>query len=154
MTNWPHVFRKYCFALSLGITLAGFRQVRWQRLISATSRARDGRCACVHGQGPPGVSTNVHRATTAEGWWSYVANGDCAQVSSIHAGGHWLYIREKSRSEVVKEMQCFVSLISLLPISRQFKRAGDTVGAISTSPGSSGWTWKRTRKTSGSRSNR
>ena len=73
------------------------------------------------------MSTNVHRATTAEGWWS-VANGDCAQVSSIHAGGHWLYIREKSRSEVVERNAMLCVAHKPFTISQQFKRAGDSCG--------------------------
>jgi uncharacterized membrane protein len=38
----------------------------------------------------PGTTTNGHRGVTLEGWWTF-APGECAQVSGIHVGNHWVY---------------------------------------------------------------
>ena len=38
----------------------------------------------------PGTTTNQHRGITLEGWWTLVPN-ECAKVSGIHVGDHWVY---------------------------------------------------------------
>ena len=43
----------------------------------------------------PGTTTNQHRGVTLEGWWIF-APGECASVSDLHVGDHWVYYHAHS----------------------------------------------------------
>jgi uncharacterized membrane protein len=43
----------------------------------------------------PGTTTNQHRGVTLEGWWIF-APGECASVSDLHVGQHWVYYHAHS----------------------------------------------------------
>jgi uncharacterized membrane protein len=130
MTYRPHSQKvlRNCFALSLGIALASFSTSAMAKVDICNQSGHTMDVAIAYTpKDPPGVSTNGHRGTTAEGWWT-VANGDCAQVSSIHAGSHWLYIRGKSKSEVFEGDAMLCVAHKAFTISQQFKRADDRCG--------------------------
>jgi uncharacterized membrane protein len=47
------------------------------------------------GKDAPGTTTNGHAGVTSEGWW-ILSPGECAKVSGIHVGNHWVYYHAQS----------------------------------------------------------
>jgi len=117
-----------CFASGLGIVL-GSLSTNAMAKVDICNRSGHTMSVAISytPRDPAGVSTGGHRGTTTEGWWK-LANGECAKVSNIHAGNHWLYIRGKSRSEVFEGSSMLCVRDDPFTISQQFKRSGDGCG--------------------------
>lgn len=114
-----------CFALGLGIVVASLSTNAMAKVDVCNQSGHKMDIAIAYSpKDPEGVSTGGDRGATAEGWWT-LANGACAQVSNIHAGNNWLYIRGKSKDATFEGDTMLCVAHEPFTISQQFKRAGD-----------------------------
>jgi uncharacterized membrane protein len=112
-------------AAILGLAVAGISPGAMAKVTICNKTAHKIEVAIAYGaKDPPGVSTGGHLGVTAEGWWD-VNPGDCEQVSSIHAGNHWLYIRSESKRGNVEGSAMLCVTNKRFTLAQQFRREGD-----------------------------
>src|SRR5262245_44547018 len=76
----------------------------------------------------PGTTTNQHRGVTMEGWWIFTP-GECAQVSGIHVGQHWVYYHAHSSAGTWEGQALLCVPTRRFTSGGQFLRAGDACPA-------------------------
>ncbi len=76
----------------------------------------------------PGTTTNQHRGVTLEGWWTFTP-GECAKVSDLHAGQHWVYYHAHSQASTWGTQARLCVPSRPFTSGGQFLRAGEGCGA-------------------------
>jgi len=76
----------------------------------------------------PGTTTNGHAGITSEGWWT-LSPGECAQLSGIHVGGHWVYYHAHSSDGTWEGTAMLCVPSRAFTIGEHFRRAGEACPA-------------------------
>lgn len=76
----------------------------------------------------PGTTTNGHAGVKSEGWW-ILSPGECARVSGIHVGNHWVYYHAHSSQGSWDGTAKLCVPSRAFTVGAHFRRADEACGA-------------------------
>jgi len=111
------------------LMLCAFPDDVWANLQFCNRTGSKVSVAIAYGQkDAPGTSTSGHLGVRVEGWWGIEPN-QCATVSNIDAGNHWVYYYAHSRDGAWDGTSMLCVPSRSFETGAQFKRSGDRCSA-------------------------